>query len=774
MDKLQELKQCIPSQLNPPLNYTVISDVAGLDKVAEFFKRKSVFVIDTETNMTESFYDRRIRTIQIGDKEEQYVIDLLGLIEPLRYTEGLTLESAQGGYKFAECLRPLVDALKVALESKDWLKVGHNLQFDYEMLKWCLGIRMWNLYDTMLAEKVLYAGHVEFKMRGFWALDDCIARYAGLKISKAEQKSFDLTSDLTTNQLEYCGLDCRLPLAIKSGQRDKLVKANLLQACQIEFDAIPAFADMHLNGIKLDTQSWNNILDNVRSDHAKNIAKMDEFFLPVVGNKEMPEYDLDELERIWRTTKDKEERADARKKFMACKKHLKDCQKEFHKYEGQAAINYASNPQLLVALRKLGYDGRKLPDTNDRTLKKASKHPMWDLDKTKKEDPDFKQVDVIDVLRLYRETKKILVSYEAWEKDHINPHTGRIHSRINQLGASTGRTSSTEPNIQNIKRGSDWRACFVAELGWKMITMDYNGCELRILAEYSREKSFLDAFLKDWDVHSVGAEILFGDEWKNAAVTEPYQDDKGKWVPRCSYYFKDNNSVKNNELRSTGTDHQKCSCKAHKDLRDSVKALNFGIAYGMEKKKLAEAINKTEEFAEVLLKKYRETFPTLIDYLTKSAKSAVTKMESRTLANRRRLFNKPTWEIATKLAKADLKGAGEPSTKKISQKYKSMFMSIEREGKNTPIQGSNADIAKIAMGCGIDEAGTGFMWHDLEPKFGAKLVNFVHDEFVVEVLPEKAEECFKYIGDCMTRSGKVLVKLIPMTSEGVISDKWKK
>lgn len=741
-----ELKPCVPSELNPPLNLTIISDVAGLDKVASFFKRKSVFVIDTETNMVDSFFKRRIRTIQIGDRDEQYVIDLLPFIAGYGVTEGLTLESAMGGCKYHHSLKPIVDTLNSALDSKDWLKVGHNLQFDYEVLKWCLGLRMWNLYDTMMAEKVLYSGEVDFKIRGFWALDDCVARYAGLKISKEEQTTFDLISPLTDNQVIYCALDCRLPLAVKSGQRDKITKTNLSQTCQIEFDAIPAFSDMHLNGIKLDIDMWRNILDGVAKDHNRNIKKLDEFFLPVVGHKSIPEYDLDALETTWRTTIDKETRADARKKFMASKKHLRDCTKNIGTYEGDAAINYGSNPQLITALRKMGYTVSKLPDTNDRTLKQCSEHPMWDLAKAKEKDPEYTEVGVIDVLRLYRETNKILTTYgEEFIRKYVDLDTGRIHSRINQLGAATGRTSSTKPNIQNIPRGSAWRACFVAEASWKMITIDYNGCELRILAEYSREKMFLDAFLKGWDVHSVGAEILFGDDWKNGA-------EEG-----CLYYSK----------------HEKCKCKRHKELRDDVKALNFGIAYGMEKRKLAEAINKTEEYAEQLLKKYRATFPTLIKYLDQSAKSATMKMESRTLAGRRRKFQKPTWAQAVLKAQEDMKGKV-PSSKKINQKYKAMFMAIEREGKNTPIQGTNADIAKIAMGCGFDSDGVGFMWHDLEPVYGAKLVNFVHDEFVVEVVPEKAEACFKFLGDCMTRSGKVLVKLIPMTSEGVISDRWKK
>jgi len=280
---------------------------------------------------------------------------------------------------------------------------------------------------------------------------------------------------------------------------------------------------------------------------------------------------------------------------------------------------------------------------------------------------------------------------------------------------------------------------------------------LRILAEYSQEKVFLEAFKNNWDVHSVGAEIVFGEEWKNAAA------------PDCEYY----------------KTKQKCACPEHKKLRDFAKTINFGIAYGMEAAKLADGVGCTVEVAEKILKKYRASFPTFIKYLESSAAAAVSKMESRTLSQRRRLFHKPTWNDAVVKAKhrlAEKAGAKKahydrfvPKTSEVNSAFKAMYSAIQREGKNTPIQGSNADIAKIAMGCGFDSyTNLAFMWHDLETKYNAKLVNFVHDEFVVEAPKEVAEECKKFIEDCMYRSGKELVRSVEMTAEGVIADKWKK
>jgi DNA polymerase-1 len=747
-------KPLVPEELSPPLSYHKIQDIPGLEKVREFIQKVSVFTIDTETNVVNDFVHRRIRTIQLGDRNDQLVIDLKSFSDVCNrpdHTGGLA--AAQGNYRCCPCLQPIVDTLRPALEAKTHLKVGQNLQFDYEVLKYCLGIRMWNLYDTMWAEKVLHAGEWDFNAKGYWALDDLVVRYCGLQIDKSSQKSFDMESELTETQWIYCALDCRLPLAIKAAQRTPLEKANLFKAVQIENDCIPATGDIHLNGVLIDETLWNKLLHDVRRDHEANVGRLDKWFLSAVGNKELPPYNLEELETVWKSTLDKELRAEARKKFMECRKHLSTCQKNLKTYEGQAAINYGSPTQILKALRKLGYDKTRLKDSNDRTLKKSAENPAWDLAKAKEK--NFEGCGAIDALRLYRETGKILDSYAEFLTKYRNSSTGRIHSNLVQLGAETGRTSSRNPNVQNIKRGSDWRDCFIAESDdYRIITLDYNGCELRILAEYSREKVFLDAFLKNWDVHSVGAEIIFGETWKAAA-------EEG-----CAYYAK----------------HEKCKCKQHKKLRDQIKSINFGIAYGMEAGKLAEEIGTTREEAQKLLDKYRGSFPILVKYLEASGEYAKTKFESRTLSQRRRFFPKPTWEYAKRIAvaewekkcKADDKNYPPPGTKKIGSKLKMIMESIKREGKNTPIQGSNADIAKIAMGCGFGKDGQNFMWQQLEPKFGAKLINFVHDEFVVQVHKDRAQECFDFMADCMTRAGAELVKLIPMTTEGHIGNRWKK
>lgn len=186
----------------------------------------------------------------------------------------------------------------------------------------------------------------------------------------------------------------------------------------------------------------------------------------------------------------------------------------------------------------------------------------------------------------------------------------------------------------------------------------------------------------------------------------------------------------------------------------------------------------SEQEAKDILSKYRKAFPVLIKYLEESGKKASTLLESRTLSGRRRLFKRPEWNDAILIAKDRLKKKGVtdrlPSTREVASAYKGMFGSIEREGKNQPIQGSNADMIKVAMGCGLDKVGNGFLWHGLEVKYKAKLINCVHDELVVECPDECAEECFKFVGDCMMRAGAEFVKTIVMDWDGKVSGRWEK
>jgi DNA polymerase-1 len=718
-----------PEDLTPPLNVTLVKDMEGIELLRVFLSTADVFGLDTETNIEAFFMQRRIRTIQIGNREAQYVIDLLELVG----NDFNLLGKIQGDYGALLCagspLWVLQKVLRDGLETNRNLKVGHNLTFDYTVLKWCLGIRPWNLHDTMLTEKVIHCGDVNFFQKDFWGLSDCFHRYFGKALDKSERKGFWNPDPLTPEQITYAALDTRVALAVRLKQLPILEKHGLARTAKIENDALPAFADMHMNGILIDKQKWVGLLDGVKATHAANISKLDEFFVPIVGTKAAPNFNLVELENNWRDTVDPVIRAANRKKFQAAQREVKAFYKavEDGEFEGEAALNYGSSNQVLKVLRKNGFG--RLKSTDDRFLKALAGEP------------------IIDALRDYRETGKVLSTYgDEFLKKYIRPEDGRVHSEIVGLGAETGRSSSRKPNVQNILQG-EWRSCFICAAKWKMLTIDYNGCELRILAELSDEPVWIEAFNKGWDVHSVGAEMLFGKAWTDAAQ------------PGCAYLAQ----------------HAKCSCKGHKTLRGQIKAINFGLAYGMEAKKLAEELGITETEAQKLLDNYRGTFVVVTLYLKKSGQSAMTKFEARTMVGRRRMFKKPTWDAAKEIAlerlRKDGRQANELESWHVNRVFKGQLGSIEREGKNTPIQGANADLAKLAMGCGFDASGNPYLWHRLH-ELDARMVNFIHDEFLVEAKEENAQEVFEVTSECMTRAGSEFVKKVRMEVEGHIQTYW--
>lgn len=775
--EVAEVKILVSSEMNPPLNTVLVTDEAGLREVEKFLDNPDLtaFGLDFETNVTETFVDRWIRTIQLGSKDVQYVIDLLSFAG-----SGSGLVASQGNYGVNSdlLLGPVIRVIKKAVESKSIIKVGQGLQFEYEMLRWNLGLRLTGMHCCLLAEKNIYAGLVHFMMSGFWGMENLVKRYTGLNMAENELgKSFGNFNPLSDEQIEYCGLDVRLPLSVRNGQLRVLAQEGLEWSTQIEFDAISPFGDMHLNGVLLAAIPWQEIIRTVIIKKAMVVEAMDRKLIPVVGRKGVTQADRDNLiviEDKWRdcpskTADEKAMRASFRKEFMRLRKKINDHGKEDAQCEGEAFINYAAPAQLRNALWKLGFTKSTLPNTNDKTLKSVATFPALTLEAafeevsmlTSNANSTLLKLPLIDLIRLYRSLEKSLTTYgDMWTLTHdekasngepglVNPVTGRIHSNINQLGAATGRTSSSSPNIQNIPRGSAYRSSFVARPGYKLITIDYNGCELRIMAEVSGEKEWLDAFIKGWDVHSVGAEILYGQKWKDGAE------------PGCKYY----------------SEHDKCKCKVHKILRGYVKAVNFGIAYGKGAGALAEELGISREAGEELLKLYKRSFPTITKYLEQSGRDAKTYLQTRTMSGRRRRWLKPTWDRAKELVEKELnkgkkklkKGETPPPRKvatnaAISKKLKGMFASIEREGKNCPIQAGNADMAKRAMY---------LIWLRLE-EFGAFFYNMVHDELVIECPEETADECRKFCCDMMTLAGKDFVKLVEMTTEWVISDKWEK
>jgi hypothetical protein len=518
---MSESRPLVPSEMNPPLNRLLVKDEEGLHTLHSFFQRVNEFGWDYETNVVPTFVHRKVRTVQFGNRDEQYVVDLLAFAGS---SEALT---EQGWRKPGAWAGPVLEVVKPVLQSRNWLKVGVNLAFEYETSNWCLGLRPFNFWDCQETERMFYQGRVDYFAKGFWAMDDMVERYLRLKINKDLQKSFDLETPLTEDQLDYAALDTRLPLAIRVGQLRMAEKLKVQRPVQIENDCIPAFSEMRINGKKLDQDRWLALVESIETEHVEHIKQLDTFFVPVVGLASPPDVDLVAIEARWKDEKDKERRAEYRQEFQAARRSIKQYAKDKEKYEGEAAINYGSPEQLLEALRK--FPGLKsVKGTSKKVLARYSDKP------------------VVQAIQAFRKSEHALKSFGRNWLEYINPDTGRIHANHLQNGTETGRPSCTKPNLYNIPKDKRYRKCFVADPGYSIITVDESGAELRIIAEMSGEESWIAAFGNNWDMHSVIAASMQSEGW-NAA--------KGV---NCSFEH----------------DKSKCECPDHKKMRDGAKAIN--------------------------------------------------------------------------------------------------------------------------------------------------------------------------------------------------------
>jgi DNA polymerase-1 len=289
---------------------------------------------------------------------------------------------------------------------------------------------------------------------------------------------------------------------------------------------------------------------------------------------------------------------------------------------------------------------------------------------------------VIEALLQYRELEKLKSTYLDALPQLVNPRTGRIHTSYNQTGAVTGRISSSNPNLQNIpirtEQGRRVRYAFIAAPGHVLLGADYSQIELRVLAHVSGDETLRQAFMEDQDIHASTAAAVYG-------------------VPID---------------------------KVTRFQRGFAKAVNFGLLYGMGAYRLARDSGLTLAEAENFITAYFQRFPKVREYLDRTKGQAVQKGYVETLLKRRRDF--PIFQNAQR--DRDQRGA-------------ILWRAAEREAVNMPIQGTAADIMKIAM----------ILLHKAlrEQGLAGKMILQVHDELVLEAPEHEADRTAALVKETM-------------------------
>ncbi len=369
-------------------------------------------------------------------------------------------------------------------------------------------------------------------------------------------------------------------------------------------------------------------------------------------------------------------------------KDLQEIEQKTYEYAGEE-FNLGSPKQLSEIL----FDKLELDRKKSRKTKTGYSTNQAVLEKLKGDHP------IIDNILEYRTLAKLKSTYVDALPALIRPQTQRIHTNFNQTVVATGRLSSSNPNLQNIPIRTEFsrqiRQAFIPQNGWLLVAADYSQIELRILTHLSQEPVLLEAYRQEEDVHSVTAKLLFEKE----SITS--------------------------EERRLG------------------KIINFGVIYGMGAQRFSRESGFQAEVGKQFINKYRQRYSKVFAYLETVKKQAIAQGYVTTIFGRRRYFDFTSDSIRK------LRGSDPQAIDLDNLNCGYSDIQILRAAANSPIQGSSADIIKIAM----------IKLHDILQKYQARLLLQVHDELVLEIPPEELEELQPKIKEIMESSVDLSIPL---------------
>jgi DNA polymerase-1 len=445
-------------------------------------------------------------------------------------------------------------------------------------------------------------------------------------------KAITMDRVLTEPAAEYAAADAAVTYELSHFERHKIVEMGLLDLYEnIELPLIPVLAHMEQQGVALDV------------DHLRKLSKL--------------------LAEQMHTVE---------------RKVCLMVGKEF---------NLNSPKQLSVVL----FEDLQLPTAGIK--KNPSGGFSTDAAMMEKLAPKHEAVRMI---LEFRQLTKLKSTYADSLPELIHPVTKRLHTSLNQTVAATGRLSSTDPNLQNIpvksELGREIRRAFIAENpDCVLMSADYSQIELRLLAHYSEDPAFLEAFRQGEDIHRRTAAEIF--------ALNPEQ--------------------------------------VTSDLRRIAKTVNFGVAYGQTAFGLAQTLNVPQKEAATIIERFRARYPRVQQYVAQMIAFAKEHGFVTTLTGRRRFL---------------------PDVMSPNRNLREL---AERMAVNTPLQGTAADIIKMAM----------IQVHDRMATSGlsAKMVLQVHDELVFELPKDEVKALTDLIRPIM--EGVMILK-VPLAVDVNTGPNW--
>ena len=616
----------------------------------------------------------------------------------------------------------------------------HNGKFDYEVIK-CTCNCVLNIYwDTEIAARILDENELAgLKKQYILHIDSTQEKYdiehlfQGIPYAYVKPEIFAL----------YAATDAYITYRLYEWQKDQFNKPGNEKLfdlfMNVEMPIVPVCAEMELYGIEIDKEYANRLSNKYHKKVDEVNAKID---------TELSKYS-DKIS-AWRLTKEanyKERNSKPNKTGEFTYKKSKNEQ-----LENPPQLN--SPTQLAILL----YDILGTPAQDKKSPRGTGEEILQKIN-----------LPICDLILEKRGLEKLIGTYIDKIPECVNSKDNRLHAHFNQLGAGTGRFSSSNPNLQNIpSHVKEIRLMFRASDGDVFVGADFSQQEPRLLSAYSNDDTMIDAYKQNKDLYAtIAAGVYKNDYWDNM------------------------------EHRQDGTPNPE-----GKKRRSNCKSLLLGIMYGRGAPSIAEQIHSTVEEAQQIINDFYKQFPKVKEWTEKTEKDAkVTGYVEDLWGRRRRLpdillpkYTVKSTKTSTEfnpilytLGKVNNSSAAlvESYKKKLSKvksrnDYQKIQQEAERDGiyivdngafisqaerqcVNARIQGGAASMTKVCMRKVFDD-------EELN-RLGAKLVLQIHDEVIVECPKQNAEAVMSRLTYVMKTSVADKVQ-VPFKCDGYIVNCW--
>lgn len=719
LEQINQIKYVVDKNLGKYKDqYIIISDLSELVEYISVANKDGMISIDTETTGLDPMQDKIVGLCLYSVSQKPCYV-------PINHTSYVTGIRVEG--QLAE------DQVKVALEQLKAKVIMFNANFDIRVIRNQLNVYLTCYWDCYLASRLLNENEPH---KGLKALHQ---KYI-LKDSE-DEFSFDaLFKGVTSDKIPinifylYAAHDAIVTMELYEYQKEWLRLDHPREDMQniawvfynIEMPCVNVVADMEDVGIELDLKyseqlsiKYNGLLQD----------KLDNFY------KVLGKYS-DKIETYRRTVKN-------------------------HRLEDP--INIGSATQIAILL----YDILKI-DPVDKDKPRGTGEPVLQkIAKVYADDCGELCKAILD----YREISKLLSTYIDKLPNCVNPKDGRIHCRFNQYGADTGRFSSSDPNLQNIpSHNKDIRKMFKATDGYVLMSSDYSQQEPKVMTQMCGDPKMIKAYQEGKDLYAEIAALSFNTTYDNCL-----------------------------EFRADGTTNPE-----GKNRRSQAKSILLGVLYGRGVPSIAEQLGTTTEKAQAIKDSVFKGFPAIPKFEQDSLQMAEELGYVTTLWGRKRRLpdlqlpefefewrdgSKPTDDV---LDFDDVGGGEEGIPAETCRRYERMLRNArpwdkrkviekamlegvkiidnggkiadaERQCVNARIQGSAADMSKLAMIAVGNDARL--------KELGFRLLIPVHDELIAECPEENVKECSQRFAELM--SGAASSKLtIPIKCDVEITRQW--